>query len=146
MPSEKDVIDNLVLASRNNSRLRLQETVVLGLLASKKWDRPLSGKPANHQVTPQELSQADNFTDDDIQGFRAAAQTILHEYAITLPQPQAAERPQRTWSESGWGVAEGLVAALLYSMFLAIIFFILKMNDADFITILRQIVGPEKKV
>lgn len=146
MPSEKDVIDNLILASRNNSRLRLQETVVLGLLASKKWDRALSGKALNHQVTAQELSQADNFTDDDIQGFRAAAQTILLEYTITLPKPQVTERPSRTWSDSGWSIAEGLVAALLYSLLLAIVFFILKFNDADFITILRQIIGPGKKV
>jgi hypothetical protein len=145
MPSEKDAVDSLVLASRHGSRLRLQETVALGLLASKKWDRALSGKAANHQVTPQELNQADNFTGGDILDFRAAEQAILHEYTIALPRPPAPEKTRRSWSESGWGIAEGLMAALLYSLLLAIIFFILKMNDSDFITLLRQIIGPEKK-
>jgi hypothetical protein len=142
MPGEKEALEAVILASKRDSKLRLQETIALGLLVAKKWDRALSEVPKSGKVTPEELKKGDNFTEDDMQGFRATAQSILHDYTITLPRQ--IEKPRRSWAESGWGVAEGFAAAILYSFFLAIIFLILKLVDADFITVLRRLIGPEK--
>ena len=134
MPSERDCVLHLIRV-RSNRRLGLQETLALGLLVARKWDR------AGNSVTEPSARDAiehDNFTPDEIDEFRSNASRTLIEYAASLPSPNCSVSQPSWWR----GVWQSLTAALLYSVILVIIGFSVKLFGSDLITVLRFLVGP----
>ena len=134
MPTERDCARHLSRV-RSNLRLGLQETIALGLLVARKWDR------AGHAVdepTAQDAVEHDNFTTDEIDEFRANASRTLVEYAASLPSPDCSGAQPSWW----YGVSQGLAAAFFYSVILVVVGISVKLFGSDLITVLRSLIGP----
>ena len=129
MSAERACCDALARAE-GDRYLALQETVALGLLVARKWDRATSGTDGRTPPLADEVARYDSFTDREIQEFRATASRAITEYAASLPQ-------QSWWTP----VIQGCVSALFYSLFVALIVLIVKLSGSDVITVLRMIVG-----
>ena len=134
MPSERDCVLHL-LRARSDRRLGLQETIALGLLVARKWDR--AGNRVD-EPTARDAIEHDSFTADEIAEFRSNASRTLVEYAASLPSPDCSG-PQPSW---WYGVSQGLAATFLYSLFLALVIFVVKLSGSDVITVFRTIFGP----
>ncbi len=129
MSSERECFAALARAG-GDRYLTLQETVALGLLVARKWDRATSGRDGELPPSAGEAARYDDFTDREIQEFRATASRAIAEYAASLPQP------------SWWtAIAQGFVSALFYSVFLALVILVVKLSGSDVITVLRMMVG-----
>jgi hypothetical protein len=83
MPSERDCIDHLARVAAN-PRLSLQESIALGLLVARKWDKARHHY-GTRDVTAGDAADFDNFTKGELDDFRAAAARVLVEHAATLP-------------------------------------------------------------
>ena len=127
MPSERDCVLHL-LRVRSHRHLGLQDTIALGLLVARKWDRAGNSVP---EPTAQDAIKQDSFTSDELDDFRSNASRTLTEYVASLPRP--------SW---WYGVLQSLAAALLYSVVLVVIGFSVKLFGSDLMTILRFLVGP----
>jgi hypothetical protein len=79
MPSERDCVDHLLRVA-GNPRLSLPEVIALGFLVARKWDRARAAK-ARADVTPTEAARFDNFTQQELDDFRASASRVLVEHA-----------------------------------------------------------------
>jgi hypothetical protein len=128
MPSERDCIDHLARAAAN-PRLSLQESIALGLLVARKWDK------ARHHyetrdVTAADAADFDNFTDAELDDFRAAASRVLVEHAATLP------RTSDRWSRGFW---QGFAASWAYALSIAVIALIIRLAGSDVLTVLRDL-------
>ena len=133
MPTERDCVRHLVNV-RSDGLLALQETLALGLMVVRKWDRAtVSGIEPN----AEDAIRHDNFTLDELHEFRSYASRLLLEYAAALPSP-ACSVPRPSW----WrGVAQSLTAAFLYSFVLVVIGFAVKLFGSDLLTVLRFLIG-----
>ena len=130
MPCERDCVDHLVRVSRN-PHLSIQETTALGLLVARKWDRAGMALPPGAEPTAEDAIRHDNFTQNELDEFRASATRMLAAHATLSARP--------SW---WYGVSQGLAAAFLYSLFLAVAIFIVKLSGSDVITLFRTIFGP----
>jgi hypothetical protein len=78
MSSERDCVDRLVNVSADRT-LSLQETVAVGLLVARKWDRASSEIRGDAPSTAGAAVRYDNFTSAEVHGFRSAASRMLAE-------------------------------------------------------------------
>ena len=85
MPGERDCVGHLIKV-KASSRLGLEETVALGLLVFRKWDRANAAQGASIPLTSQQASAYDNFTEDELQEFRSIASRMLVAHAVSLPR------------------------------------------------------------
>ena len=134
MPTEYDCVRHLAKV-RSDRLLALQETVALGLLVARKWNR--AGNKIENP-TAQDAVTYGSFTDDEIEEFRSNAGRMVSEYARLLPSPGCSV------SRSSWwlGVGQSLAAAFIYSFILVVISLFVKLFGSDLITILRFLIGP----
>ena len=109
------------------SDLSLVETVSLGLLVAKKWDKALTkygGSPTSEQIVEQ-----DEFTPSDLLTFRSTGHQLLAQY---LAQHKTEDR----WSRGFW---QGVAASFFYAAALALMAIAIKVLGSDVFTVLRFI-------
>ena len=113
MPSEQDCVEHLLklTTATKTRKLRLQETVTLGLLVSLKWDRAKSEKAPGYVPTLADLNGHDRFTNTELSDLRETAMALLDQHA------------EKTISRGQWwsGVGQGLTAALIWSIVIFVI-------------------------
>ncbi len=136
MPSERDCVDHLIRVAADRN-LSLQETIALGLLVARKWDRASSANPSVMPPTRESAMLHDDFTNGELQEFRSTASRVLAEYGASLNH---AITPAASW---WYGVLQNLAAAFFYSIFLAVIFFVIKMSGSDVLTVIRSLVAEK---
>lgn len=129
MPTERDSVDNL-LRIASNPRLSLNEIIALGLLVARKWDRARAGANAAANVTADEAARFDNFTQQEVDEFKATASRILVEHIATLP------RAGDSWLKGFW---QGFAASWGYALSLAMVAIIIKLAGSDVLTLLREL-------
>jgi hypothetical protein len=129
MPSERDCVDNL-LRIASNPRLSLTEIIALGLVVARKWDRARAAADPSANVTANEAARFDNFTQQELDEFRAAASRILIEHTATLP------RAGNGWWRGFW---QGFAASWGYALSIAIVAIIIRLSGSDLLTLLREL-------
>lgn len=130
MPSERDCVAHLVQVSKNYE-LSMQEMLALGLLVARKWDRAGIAAPPDRRPSAEDAIAYDNFTQNELDEFRASASRMLLTYAVTLPRA--------SW---WYGVSQSLAAAFIYSIVLVVVGLTVKLFGSDLITVLRLLIGP----
>lgn len=131
MPGEREVVDQLARVSTDRL-LALQETLALGLLVTRKWDRALLGAAAGRDsLTSPEAAAFDHFADAELTDFRRNAQRMLAEY-------QMLHRPRPGWWSGFW---QGYASAIAYALTLALAAIVIKLNGSDALTLLRLLFG-----
>ncbi len=80
MPGERDFVDHVALAG-SERHLILAETLALGLLVLRKWDRASLGL-GQTAPTPADVAAFDHFTTAALSEFRGKAKALLDEHAI----------------------------------------------------------------
>jgi hypothetical protein len=131
MPTERDCVDNLLRVA-SNPRLSLTEIIALGLVVARKWDRARANASAT--VTATEAAGFDNFTQQELDEFRATASRILIEHMATLP------RAGDSWWKGFW---QGFAASWSYALSIAIVAFIIKLAGSDVLTLLGDLFGKK---
>lgn len=127
MPSERDQVDHLISLTAHRV-LTLQETLALGLMVFRKWDK--ADTAHNGNPTPNQVAAFDEFTPTELRGFRDTAARMLAEHAAILPQLK-----REGWSRGFW---QGFAAAWAYAICLAAIAVIIKLNGSDVLSLLRH--------
>ncbi len=132
MPGERDCVVQVARDSHERP-LALAETLALGLLVLRKWDRAtLSlGNPA---PTIIEVAAFDQFTSRELSEFRARARSMLDEHA-------ALHRPPVGWWTGFW---QGYASSLAYALTLALAAILIKLNGSDALTLLRMLFGGSR--
>ncbi len=87
--------------------------------------------PPEAVPSAEDAIRYDNFTQNELDEFRASATRMLTAHAAISARP--------SW---WYGVSQSLAAAFLYSLFLALVIFIVKLSGSDVITVFRTIFGP----
>ena len=110
MPSEQDCVEHLLklTTATKTRKLRLQETVTLGLLVSLKWDRAKSEKAPGYVPTPADLNGHDRFTNTELSDLRETAMALLDQHA----------EKTTSWGQWWSGVGQGVTAAFIWSVVL----------------------------
>ena len=107
---------------------RLRSFVALGLVVASKWDQ--ADTRHDGEATPAQATQFDTFTDAQTREFNERAAAMLAEYAASI----ASRRRPSFWLP----VLQSLVAALIYSVFVVIMFLLVKFGGRDLIDIARE--------
>ena len=130
MGGERDLCD---LATRcRHDRLRVvEESLALGLLEVKKWDRIYSWRIESEPASVQ-LKVADSFTEDEIADFRETARRMLREYVAEYINIRL-ERSECWWR----GFGQGVPAAFAYSLGIVLIAIIIKILGSDVATVFK---------
>ena len=135
MPGERDqvaeVIENSALPYNN-----LQQTLALGLLVMAKHDR--ADDQAGPGYTDGQLADMDRFTRGEMDRFREQASIMLTQFSSYLTLGDVAAL------RAGWlvPIAQGLISAFLYSVFLILIAILARLGGHDLIDIMREALRP----
>lgn len=132
MAAEFDCVTQVARASHER-QLVLLESLALGLLVLRKWDRAsLSlGKPA---PTAAEAVAFDHFTNAELSEFRGKAKALLDEYAILRRSPVG-------WWSGFW---QGYTSSIAYALTLALAAILIKLNGSDAWTLLQTLFGGSR--
>ena len=134
MAGERDLCDLATKCRRDRLQV-VEESLALGLLVVKKWDRIYSWHIESEPASVQ-LKVADSFTDDEIADFRETARRMLREYVAEYINIKLS-RPESWWRGFGQGVA----AALAYSLGIVAIALIIKVLGSDLETVFKFVMS-----
>ena len=119
MTSEREIFQNIVQhGSDGNDDRKVEEIVALGIMHFWKWDRIADREHRQGAfLSADEVGRmCDNLTPTQVAFYRKEARETLADYANRHPPRYG------FW----YGVGQGMVAALLYSVFLVVIYYVLK--------------------
>lgn len=127
MPGEREAVENAV-RSGSDSQEFLQVALGLGLMVISKWDRA----DAKYGTTPgpEQAAEFDSFTDAEVRAFNRRASQLLGEHVAV----QVDRRRPSFWLP----VWQGVISAFLYSLFLVIIYLLVKHGGHDLLDIARD--------
>ena len=130
MPAERDQADRIIREGPAG-RPNLQEHIVLALMVIAKWDHAYDQFGAD--PTPDEVAGCDAFTDREVQAHRDTAGRMVTEMVANLLQP-----------DPGWTVpvAQGVLAAFIYSLLLICTAAILHYSGVDLLGVLEKFAKP----
>jgi|ERR1700733_5780499 hypothetical protein len=131
MPGERDQVDTLISVTPRQG-LALVETLTLGLMVARKWDRADTATDGNS--TQLDAIQFDNFTAAELLTFRNEALAMMSQHASTLPLLR-----RDRWSR---GFVQGFVASWAYALSIALIALMIRLTGTDIITLLRELLKP----
>lgn len=133
MPGERDCVKQVARDSHER-QLALAETLALGLLVLRKWDRATLGL-GNPAPTAAEVSAFDQFTHGELSEFRGRAKSMLDEHA-------ALHGPPVGWWTGFW---QGYASSLAYALTLALAAILIKLNGSDVLTLLQTLFGGSRR-
>jgi hypothetical protein len=131
MPGERDQVDRLISVTPHKE-LAFVETLALGLMEARKWDR--ADTVTNGNSTQSDTIWHDNFTPSDVLAFRNEVLAMLTQHDSTMPQLR-----RDGWSRAFW---QGFAASWAYALSIAVAAVIIRRCGADIITLLREWLKP----
>ena len=130
MTSERDVYERIVQLERLRTYdVSTEEMLTLGLIHYYKWDKVVEWEkshPGDHFSSEKLHEFLHQYTELDLNDRRARARDTLRDYADRL------QHGQKFWG----GVWQGFIAAFLYSVFLIVMYYVLKHSNLDLFTLL----------
>ena len=134
MAGEREICDRVTASGRDRLQV-VEESLALGLLGVRKWDKIYSWQKSNNTNTvPTSVHEqiGDSFTDSEIADFRETARRMLREYVAVYIDIKL-DRSERWWRGFGQGVA----AAFAYSLAIVAIALIIKVLGSDVATVFK---------
>lgn len=137
MAGERNQVDSVLYHAADPYK-NLEQTIALGLLVLRKYDR--ADEQFGPSATPAQLATCANFTQNELEEFTSQSAQILTQFAVSFAVPEAEE--SGWWAVWGVPIIVGLISAFLYSILLIVIAIIAKLGGHDLIDILRDALKP----
>ncbi len=137
MAGERNQVDSVLYHAADPYK-NLEQTIALGLLVLRKYDR--ADEQFGSSAIPAQLATCANFTQNELEEFTSQSAQILTQFAVNFAVPE----PERPGWRAAWGIplVIGFLSAFLYSIFLIVIAVIAKLGGHDLIDIAREALKP----
>ena len=130
MTSEREMFRSIVQHGNDgNDDRKVEEIVALGIMHLWKWDRVTDreGRAGGAPISAEEFGRmCDDLTAKQVASYRKEARETLADFAVRHPPRYG------FW----YGVGQGFIAAFLYSVFLIVMYYVLKHSNLDLFTLL----------
>lgn len=127
MPGEREAVENAVRSSRDRQEF-LQVALGLGFMVISKWDR--ADAKYGNTPGPEQAAEFDSFTEAEVREFNRRASQHLGEHVAV----QVDSRRPSFWLP----VWQGVISAFFYSLFLIVIYLLVKYGGHDLLDIARD--------